>query len=119
VSDDIALEGLVLKAVTFSSSCGTVDSNDLAGLVVHDGDDREREGVKVGIVVVLALVGGEAQTLEESLMIIGEIATTIWPGLNDQFEAFWEVELSQGGLEERRGHARLDQLLKLGPGPEG
>ena len=115
VTNDVSFEGLLCQTFSLTTCGGTVDPNDLLGKRIHNRDERQRVGVEVGVWVVLALIGGKAQTLEVPALLLNVVQSTIWPRLDDDLEALGEVEVGQSLLEERGGEATLDQGIKLAP----
>lgn len=93
VADDVAGEGLRVERFTFPACCRTVDTDDLRGQRIYDGDDRQWKRVEVGIGVVLGGVAAKAQPLEKAAVGISVVAASVGPGFDDDLKAGREVEL--------------------------
>ena len=95
MADDVATEGLVVKSIALASGGWTVHTDDFFSRAVHDRDYRQRIGVEVCIFIVFGLVLGENQALHVSAIVVGEIQSTIGPGLDDYIKAFREIKVRQ------------------------
>lgn len=93
VTNDVSLEGLLGQTLTLTTCSGTVDPDDLLGKRIHDRNEGQRVGVEVGIRVVLARIGGKAEALEVTALLLNVVQSTIWPRLDDDLKAFGEVEV--------------------------
>ena len=91
-----------------------IDADNLLLLPVHDGDERERVGVEVGVLVLLAGVGGEDEALEEAAVFVRGVQAAVRPGLDDDFEARRQLVLGDFVLEEGRFLADFDEGAEFG-----
>ena len=93
-----------------------VDAHDFLLRPVQDGDDGEREGVEIRILVFFAGVRGEDQALEEAAVFVGGVQTAVGPGLDDHFEGWGELEGGDFLLEEGGFFADADEGAEFGAG---
>ena len=107
---------LACQGIVCTTSRKLIDANDFLLRPVHDRDDGQRVRVEISVLVTLAGISGEDETLEEASVLIGRIQTTIWPGFDDDFEAFGQFEFFDFLLEERRLFADFDECVELRAG---
>ena len=98
-----------------AAACGQlINADDLLLLPVHDRDQRERIGVEVGVLILLARVGGEDETLKEATVLVGGVQSAIRPRLDNDLEAGRKLELFDLLLEERRFLADFYECMEFG-----
>ena len=102
-----------MESIAFASGSRTIHTDDLFCRTIHDWNYRQRVGVEVRIFIVLRLVLSENQALHISTVIVGEIQSTVGPGLNDYIKAFRKIKFCQRLLEERRGLATVDKDIEF------
>lgn len=113
--DDIAVERLGLQPIAFPAGGWPVDTDDLLGMGIHHGDQRQGVGVEVGIWIARAFVLGKAEALEIAAVLIGGIQPPIRPWLDDDFETFGEDKVRQGLAEQGGSETAIDQDIELAP----
>lgn len=98
--------------IVSSASSNLVDANYFAGLGVDDGDDWERISPEVAFAVLA--VGSIDKGLHVSAVgVISCVEATIWPRLNDDFEALGEVELGDALLKDGGVSADNSDVIEL------
>ena len=104
---------LCSKAVVFSSSGQFIDTADFLFVDIQDRDEREREGVEVGVRILVACILSEDKTLEVATTLIFFVQATVWPGFDNNLVVVRDVQLSNCLLEFRISLADTDKNLKL------
>ena len=105
--------GLSSKAVVFASSSQFVDTANSLLVDVEDRDQRKREGVEVGVGILVACILSENETLEIAATFVFLVETTVGPGLNDDLVVVRDVQVGDSLLEFRVGFANIDKHLEL------
>jgi hypothetical protein len=101
------------KAVIFASSGQFIDTADFLLVDVQDRDEREREGVEVGVGILVACVLGKDETLEVATTFILFVQTTVGPGFDDNLVVVRDIQLGNCLLKFRVGLADIDKNLEL------
>jgi hypothetical protein len=98
IEDFIAMR-LTSKGIALAASREPVNTDDLLLVGIHDRDKGQRIAVKVTVRVPIAGILGEDQSLEIAPVLVGQIQTTVRPGLDHNLEAFRKVEFGNGLIE--------------------
>ena len=80
---------------------------------VEDRDQRKREGVEVGVGILVACILGENETLEVAAAFVLFVKTTVGPWFDDNFVVIRDVQVGDSLLEFRIGFADIDENLEL------
>lgn len=118
------------QTIALSTSRQALDTDNLLCLGVHDGDEGQWVGVKVGVWVSIPQVLSKAEALEVSFVLVFGFNGTIWPGtvsvcegekksifdlpwLNDQLKSLGNVKLGNSRLEFGTLLACIDKTLEF------